>query len=633
MGHGTALTLGLTIVPGLTLGGSVGLALGALVALGAVLALGVVGWQRVRAARHEAAAAARRATRADRLAAADPDPVFVVGRDGAIQDRNAAAETLLAATAQDDAVATSLTALVNPADVSSLTTLLQRAPADPAGRLLLRGGGESGAVWEATAISLPPSEPAGEEALVLRLRDVGDVEALRAELAALSLHDPVTGLPSRTLFMDRLGHALALAARRAEVLGVFVVDTDLSLAGALAEAARDEALATIAPRLRLALRHGDSVARLDETRFAILLEALHDVLDAAAVAERLLDRFHSPVAVAGQQVSVVPMIGMALSGGHERPDELLAQAEAALAAVRRGPFAPYAIYDPSMTIAPADHAGLEHELRRAFAADELSLHFQPVVRLSDERVVAYEATPVWQHPRRGPIATAELTGTAEANGLMLPLGLWSLVNACRQLVAWTQQGDETPPLVCLDVSRRMFHHTGLAGDVARVLHEAGLRPPLLRLAIPQSLALADVDATVARLQALQGVGVQVAISEFGTGYAALGFLQRCPVDCLKIASTYVAGLGHNPDDSAIVKAALVFAKGLEIPVVAEGVETIAQRDELRRLDCAFGQGGLFGPPVPPGEIPVRPAVSPLDPAGLATGGDQPAMTAHANEES
>jgi diguanylate cyclase (GGDEF)-like protein len=614
MGLGTAVTLGVTIVPGLTLGASVGFALGALVGLAFVLAGGVVGWRRYRAALHEAAAAERRVARAERLAAADPDPVFVVGRDGTIHDRNAAAEALLAATDQDDAGSGSLTALVAAEDEPSLAALLQTSGASPDRQerptvVRLHSAGEFAGAWQATAVPVPTPEPGTPDGLVVRWRDVGEREALRAELAALNLHDPVTGLPSRTLFMDRLGHALALAARRAEVLGVFVVDVDLSLAGALAEPERDAALATIAPRLRLALRHGDSVARLDGTRFAVLLEALHDVLDAAAVAERLLDRFHSPLTAGGSQISVVPMIGMALSGGHERPEELLTQAEAALTAVRRGPFAPYAIYDPSMSVAPADHAGLEHDLRRAFAADELRLLFQPVICLNDETVVAYEATTVWQHPQRGLIATAELKSAAEASGLMLPLGLWSLVTACRQLVEWTRQAEAAPPAVCLDVSRRMFHHSGLAGDVARVLHEAGLRPHLLRLAIPQSLALADVDATVTRLQALKGVGVQVAIAEFGTGYAALGFLQHCPVDCLKIAATYVAGLGHNPDDSAIVKAALAFAKGLEVPVIAEGVETIAQRDELRRLACDFGQGSLFGPPVPPGEVQIHP----LDP--------------------
>jgi EAL domain-containing protein (putative c-di-GMP-specific phosphodiesterase class I) len=196
------------------------------------------------------------------------------------------------------------------------------------------------------------------------------------------------------------------------------------------------------------------------------------------------------------------------------------------------------------------------------------------------------------------------------------------------LVEWSGQGTAEPPLVCLDLSRRLFHHPGLAGDVARVLHEAGLHPAHLRLAVSQSLALEDTGATMTRLQALKGVGVQVAISDFGTGYAALGFLQRCPVDCLKIAGTYVSGLGGNPDDTAIVKAAYAFARGLDVPVIAEGITTAAQRDELRRLGFDFGQGDLFGCPMPPEEIGPRSSGAVVGRSTTAAPGDNLPTQSH-----
>jgi EAL domain-containing protein (putative c-di-GMP-specific phosphodiesterase class I)/GGDEF domain-containing protein len=633
MGDGTADTLGelvaLAAVSGLAMPGGIGLLVGLLIGLGLVLAGGLAAWRRERALRTAVEAARQRATRAERLAVADVDPVFVVGRDGAIRDRNAVADAMLADVGE--ARGRSLASLVQPDDVPPLAGLLDVPPgasANPAttARIRLRAEGEAGPPWEATAVPVPAADPtpSASTEFVVRLRDLGEREALRSELATQRLHDPVTGLPSRTLFMDRLAHAQALAARRAEVLGVFVVDPGLSIAGQLPEAEQHAAAARSGERIQQALRHGDSVARLDEGRFAVLLEALHDVLDAAAVAERLLDRFQTPLPIGGAQVNLVPMIGIALSGGHERPEELIAQADAALTAVRRGPFAPYAIYDPSMAVASIDPAGLEQDLRRAFAADELRLHLQPVVRLRDNAVLAYEATPVWQHPQRGLLSTAELTAAAETSGLLLQLGLWSLVSACRQLLEWSQRGAGDSPLVCLDLSRRMFLHSGLAGDVARIIHEAGIRPSLLRLAIGQSLALDDVGATVTRLQALKGVGVQVAISDFGTGYAALGFLQRCPVDCLKIAGTYVAGLGTNPDDSAIVKAAYAFARGLDVPVVAEGVATQAQRDELRRLGFDYGQGDLLGPARPADEIEIRPAGAAFGRAGVTNDDVQPA---------
>jgi predicted signal transduction protein with EAL and GGDEF domain len=570
-----------------------------------VLMLGgaLVAWRLVWIARDDAAEARKRAERAERLLAVDGEPLFLVDREGRIQDRNAVASSMLGG--KSTTASERIAKYVHPEDAAALEALIEHAAAATRSRfhqmpIRLDGADNSWTSWEATvqAVAAADGETSGEsECLAVRLRDVGERDSLRAELAAQRLYDPATGLPNRSLFLDRLGHALALAARRAEVLGVFLIDPGAPDAFAKGAATRDPLAAAIAHRIQLALRHGDSVGRLEDGRFAVLLEALHDVLDAAAVAERILDRFLPPLAVDGTELVLPPRIGIALSGGHERAEELLLQAEAALVAVRRENFAPYAIFDPSMTVTSFEQAGLEADLRRALMQGDLELLFQPIVRLEDGAVTAYEATPVWHHPRHEPLLTSELLALAEGIGLSLPLGTWTLVTACRQAREWHQAHPTEPLRVCLDVSARQFRNPGLAGDIARVLHEAGLGPHHLRLEIAQDLALEDIGATVGRLQALKGIGIQVAIDGFGTGYAALSFLQRCPVDALKIAPSYVTGLGVNPDDSAIVQAALAFARGLDIPAIADGVETAAQRAELRRLGCQFGQGRFFAPPL------------------------------------
>jgi EAL domain-containing protein (putative c-di-GMP-specific phosphodiesterase class I)/GGDEF domain-containing protein len=573
------------------------------VGLALALAVAALAYWMVQRERTAAVAAIGRAQRAERLSAAAADPIFALARDGTIGASNPAAATLLGG---DGAVnGEALTALLHPDDRRGFAALLVPSPRATGGprtaALRLRAAGGDWSPWDVVVAAPADGKdaPAGE--VVVRLRDVGEREALREELVKRRLHDPLTGLPTRALLLDRLVHALALAARRAEVLAVFLVDpgeADVPGGVSLSPAARDQLAQGIAQRVQLALRHGDSVARLDDGRYAVLLESLHDVLDAAAVAERILDRFLIPVPAGGVETLVAPRIGISLGGGHEQPDDLLLHAEAALIAASRANQAPYAIFDPSMTAAALDRFGLETELRRAMAANELRLHVQPIVRLRDGGIVAYEAMPVWQHPRSGLVLPADLVALADAAGLTVPLGLWALATACRQSRERQRARPEAVPLVCLDIAPQQFRSAGLAGDVARILHEAGLSPQHLRLEIAQELALEDIGATVTRLLALKGLGVQVAIDGFGTGYAALGFLQRCPVDALKIARSYVAGLGANPDDSAIVQAALAFARGLEIPVVAEGVETAAQRDELRRLGCEFGQGDLFGAPGP-----------------------------------
>jgi EAL domain-containing protein (putative c-di-GMP-specific phosphodiesterase class I) len=283
-----------------------------------------------------------------------------------------------------------------------------------------------------------------------------------------------------------------------------------------------------------------------------------------------------------------------------------------------------AVYDPSMAAATVDRVTLEAELVDGLTNGEVRLLYEPIVRLADGGIAAYEARVVWEHPHRGSVAPPALAAIADAIGMTIPLYQWTLAEACRHLgVQRESVAGEVAP-IGFDIAPRPFRHPALVGDVARALHGAGASPHHLRLEIDQAQVLDDIATTVARLAELEGIGVTVAIDGFGTGYAALGFLQRYPVDCLKIGGTFVAGLGVNADDSAIVQAALAFARGLEIPVVAVGVETAAQLDELRRLGCVYGQGGLFGPPVTADELGAgqRPAVE----AGAAQRGDDSPRT-------
>ena len=441
----------------------------------------------------------------------------------------------------------------------------------------------------------------GRPAILSVNRDVGPQKALEARLAHQAFHDPLTDLPNRALFMDRLAQALARAARRGDGVAVLFLDLDRFkvVNDSLGHAAGDRLLVAVAGRLAAGLRPGDTASRLGGDEFTILLEGLDGPEDAAVIAERLGAALAAPVPLEGHAVHVTASVGIAFSaGGDADADALLRRADAAMYRAKRRGRGHHERYCPGLDAGRGGRLALEGELRQALERGELRVHYQPQVDLATGRVAGLEALARWRHPARGLLAPGVFIPLAEETGLILPLGRWVLVEACRQARRWgARRGGARPPVVSVNLSPRQFLQPGLADDVAGILRATGADPRALQLELTEGVLLEHTGATTATLEQLKTLGVGLAIDDFGTGYASLGYLRQFPLDTLKIDRSFVAAL-EGDDGAALVEAMVTLAHRLGLRTVAEGVETAAQADRLRALGCDLGQGWLFAKPSP-----------------------------------
>ena len=419
-----------------------------------------------------------------------------------------------------------------------------------------------------------------------------------ARLVYQAYHDPLTGLPNRALLLDRLGQALARAGRRGEPVALLFLDLDRfkRVNDGLGHAAGDRLLVAVGERLRACARAGDTVARLGGDEFTLLLEGLTDAAEAEAVAAAVAAALEAPVVLDGQPVAVTASIGVALAGpGGAEPAGLLRDADVAMYRAKARGKARVEVFDAAMAAGARERVAFEADLRQAVERGELRLAYQPIVELATGRVVGAEALARWAHPARGVVLPDAFVPLAEETGLIVPLGRWVLAEACRQGRAW-QDRFPTPPTVSVNLSPRQFQQPGLVEEVAAALRSTGLAPDRLQLEITEGAVMADADGAVATLRQLRGLGVRLAIDDFGTGYSSLGYLQRFPIDLLKVDRRFVAGLGRDAGDTAIVEAVVGLAHALRLRVVAEGVETVEQAGRLRELGCELGQGYHFGRP-------------------------------------
>jgi predicted signal transduction protein with EAL and GGDEF domain len=322
-----------------------------------------------------------------------------------------------------------------------------------------------------------------------------------------------------------------------------------------------------------------------------------DSAEAETLAGQLTAALEPPFALDGQEVAVTASVGVALAApGGTSPEELLRDADVALYRAKEWGKARWAVFEPTMGARVRERVDLEADLRLALERDELALVYQPVVELATGRIVGAEALLRWSHPVRGVVLPGEFVPLAEETGLIGAFGEWVLAEACRQARVWQEQLS-APPVVSVNVSPCQFQQPGFIETVAICLRETGLEPALLTLEITESAVMTNAETAVAMLRQLRGVGVRIAIDDFGSGYSSLSYLQRFPLDALKIDRCFVAGLGRAAGDGAIVEAVVGLARGLRLTVVAEGVETSAQAASLRALGCEHGQGFHFGQPV------------------------------------
>jgi diguanylate cyclase (GGDEF)-like protein/PAS domain S-box-containing protein len=442
--------------------------------------------------------------------------------------------------------------------------------------------------------------PLSRESVVFVARDITEHKTLEKRLAHQAVHDPLTGLPNRTLFADRLRHALARAKRHLRPVVVLFMDLDnfKVINDSLGHEAGDGLLAAAGKRIRNLLRPGDTVARFGGDEFVFLLEDT-DLDGASRVAERISEELRAPFYLSGRRFVVTASIGIAAGGGDgKHVADLLRDADLAMYRAKNSGKARHAVFEEAMNAQALERLELEQDLRRAVERDEFVVHYQPEVSLQSGEVVGLEALVRWEHPERGLLLPEEFLPLAEETGLIVPIGEAVLEEACRQAKQWHEQRPSDPPAVCVNLSEGQFRESGLADTVARILDKTGLEPSGLFLEITESTVMEDAPATAAALKELQDSGVRAIIDDFGTGYSSLSYLERFPVDYFKIDRSFVAGLDRDPGTEMLVSAVIRLANSLDLKTIAEGVETEQQLERLRGMGCDLAQGYLFSEPLP-----------------------------------
>jgi len=437
------------------------------------------------------------------------------------------------------------------------------------------------------------------------LADALERQAVEDAIRERAVHDPLTGLPNRVLFVDRLEHALVRLGRQRSLAAILFLDLDhfKLVNDSLGHHVGDELLAAAAPRLKHALRGSDTVARFGGDEFGILLEDIASERDAIDTAERIAATFARPFVLSGSEHFVTTSIGIALATGGERADELIRDADAAMYRAKDRGRARYEVFDEGMRGRAIARLRMENDLRRALERDQLRLEYQPVVSLKNLSIVGVEALLRWRHPDRGEIPPSEFIPIAEENGLIEPIGRWVLENACRQAAEWyAARPDSAPIAMSVNLSAVQVARRTLPDVVAAALASTGLDPGCLSLEITETVMVRDADALSEILQALKALGVRLVLDDFGTGYSSLSYLTRLPLDVLKVDRSFVDGLGNEPRDTAITETIIAMSRALSLDVVAEGVETAAQMNELNRLGCTLAQGFHFSRAVPALEI-------------------------------
>jgi diguanylate cyclase (GGDEF)-like protein/PAS domain S-box-containing protein len=435
--------------------------------------------------------------------------------------------------------------------------------------------------------------------------DITARKAAEAEIERLAFYDPLTGLPNRRLLLDRLQRALAAAQRAGSHGALLLIDLDnfKTLNDTQGHDVGDLLLRQVGQRLSPCLRKSDTVARLGGDEFVIILDELSTdghaaAAEAEAVGAKLLKLLVQAYELPDLEHHCTASIGIALFGpGAQGPDDVMKQADLAMYQSKAAGRNAIRFFDPAMQSAASARARLDAELRRALQRDEFRLFYQAQVDAAG-RLTGAEALLRWQHPERGLVPPLEFIAPAEQSGLILPLGQWVLDEACRQLAAWARDPQTAQLNLSINVSARQFQQADFVTQVQRALARSGAPSQRLKLELTESLLMEDVEGVIAKMKALQACGVGFALDDFGIGYSSLNYLRRLPLEQLKIDQSFVRNVLTEKQDAAIVRTIVALAQSLELEVLAEGVETEAQREFLLSQGCAAHQGYLFSQPLP-----------------------------------
>jgi diguanylate cyclase (GGDEF)-like protein len=438
-------------------------------------------------------------------------------------------------------------------------------------------------------------------------RQLGDARDLHATLAYQATHDLVTGLPNRDLFAAELQRALDVARARGTpgTAAVLFVDIDhfKAVNDTLGHEAGDRLLQAVAGRLTEALRAGDMAARFGGDEFVVLLERVGTPAEAVAVGHRVADAVRAPVAMAGESMVVTATVGVTVADDPDAfAEDVLRQADAALLEGKHRGRDVVVAYDASMRDHLAVWLETENELRRALDGGQLRLHYQPEIDLASSALFGVEALLRWEHPTRGELGPGDFLPVAESSGLIVPVGRWVIEEACRQARRWHDRfGAEAPP-ISVNVSPTQLAREDVGAHVERVLRDHRLPTAALRVEVTETALVSDHPNVGRQLQKLHDVGVEVAVDDFGTGFHSLSHLKRLAVDLIKIDRSFVAGIGRDRTDDAIIHAVVDLARRLGVRTIAEGVESPGQQALLREAGCDVAQGHLYAPPMTAAEI-------------------------------
>ena len=439
------------------------------------------------------------------------------------------------------------------------------------------------------------------EGIAAYFHDITEERILRSALVDLSFHDSVTGLPNRVLFMDRLEQALARASRQREPVTVLFVDLDdfKDVNDSVGHEAGDSLLVAVGRRLKACVRPADTVARLGGDEFAVLLEFGTDPIDAIRVVERIMEASSAPIVFQGHRRFITVSIGMAHSdSGREHAEDLLWRADLAMYRAKERGKDRFELFEEAMSDVAHRRLKMEHDLKEAFDRGQLSLHYQPEVTLENGEIVGMEALLRWRDPEGGAVSPEEFVPLAEKNGMIVPIGRWILEEVCRQALVWQERYPEAPPLVSVNLSAREFRQPTLAQDVDAALRRTGLNPSSLMLEVTENFCINEAPHVVSTAQKLRSLGVRLVLDDFGLEGSSFSYLERLPMEILKIDRSLVGKLGRNGNGAErIVSAIIGFAHAMGIKTVAEGVETAQQLGELSDMGCELAQGFYFWEPM------------------------------------